>query len=188
MKQLYFMRHGQSEANAANVYGGAQPHIQLTSLGRQQAHLAGQDLIGKGIDLIVSSPLDRAVETARIVAVETGYPVAAVQTDERLHEIGVGKLTGQPDEGFVKGFAYLAAGTDPTAETPAQITSRVTAALKDLERSGADKTVLIVAHAGIGRTLRAILTGVTLADLAAITIPNAQSYELPLDHLKEAIA
>ena len=183
IKRLLFMRHGESEANAAHIYGGAQPHIQLTAVGRQQAEAAGRDLTGANIDTIIASPLDRAQDTAKIVAVAVGYPENLIVTDARLHEIDVGQLVGSPDEGFVVGYAHLAKGTDATAETPDEVMERVHSFITDVLPAYDNKVVLIVAHAGIARAFRALLTGVTLKSIAATNIPNAEAFDLPLDKL-----
>ena len=188
IKKMLFMRHGQSEANAKKVYAGSSPHVQLTQLGEQQAAAAGRDLIGHEVDAIVASPLDRAIQTAKIAAVEMGFVENLIITDERLHEINVGTLTGQHDDGFVTGYAHINSGQDATAETPADVLERVHSFLVDAAALYDNQVVLIVAHAGVARAFRAILTGVSLESIAGTTIPNAEPFELPLDKLDEVIA
>jgi broad specificity phosphatase PhoE len=187
MKTLYFMRHGQSETNAAHVYAGNTADIALTELGRQQAALGGHDLIGLKITKIYASPLVRAETTAEIVARELGYPTSDIVIDPRIAEIDVGSLTGQPDEGFGLGYAHIASGTDPDAETVGEVLNRVTSFLRDIAAVETE-TVLVVAHAGIGRVFRALLLGVTLESIAHTGLENAEPFELPLDLLHKVIA
>jgi broad specificity phosphatase PhoE len=188
MKQLLFMRHGESEMNARGLFGGAQPHIQLTALGRQQAELAGNEYLGTPIDIIVASNLDRAQDTAKLFAAGINFPIDKIKTDARLHEIDVGALTGQPDHGFGEGLKYLASRVDPTAETPEAVMARIKDFLVDfIPAVPADSTVLMVAHAGIARVMRSLLTPVPLLDIAETTIPNAEPFELPLTNLTDIL-
>jgi broad specificity phosphatase PhoE len=187
MKQLLFMRHGQSEANAKGVYAGINPTIQLTELGRAQAVAAGEVLKDQPVDVIIASPLDRAQATAKIVAGQIGYSEQLIITDQRLHEVDVGKLMGQPDHGFVEYLKEYRAGTNPAAETPEDVLDRLHSWLVDAAARYPDKVVLIVSHAGVGRALCAILTGVGLEAVATLDSPNAEAFELPLDNLDEVV-
>lgn len=65
---LYLIRHGQSEINAMPDMVGQKEDSQLTEKGRHQAKLLGQRLAkeGKKLDLVFSSPYDRALATAKI--------------------------------------------------------------------------------------------------------------------------
>lgn len=79
---IHLIRHGEVE-NPTNVVYANIPGFVLSEKGRTQARAAGQHLAGSGLRLIVASPLDRAVETARLIAAETD---AKVETDPRLTE------------------------------------------------------------------------------------------------------
>jgi len=187
IEHLYFVRHGQSTANAANVYAGQDSSVQLTDLGRQQAMDSGTAIKGLNIDLIISSDLDRAEETARIIAGQLGLPETAVKLDARLREINIGQLANQPDKGFAGYMRHVELGTDQTVETPEQAESRVRSFLSTLVQQGG-RTVLLVAHVGIGNVLQSVLIGTLLNILAGRDTPNAQPFELPLDRLKETTA
>ncbi len=80
--QIHLIRHGEVE-NPGNVVYANIPGYVLSEKGKGQAKAAGLHLAGSGLRLIVASPLDRAVETARLIASETG---ATVETDSRLTE------------------------------------------------------------------------------------------------------
>lgn len=146
MKRLYFIRHGLTEMNVQGVYSGS-TETPLTEVGRAQAKAAGQAAKDLGIDLIVSSPLSRAHETAKIIAKEIGYPVANIHLNEYLKERHFGELEGQkwsPD-------LDLDGITD--IETVDNLLERAKLALEWLETLPAD-TILVVAHGAIGRALR----------------------------------
>jgi broad specificity phosphatase PhoE len=89
--ELYFVRHGESEGNRDGIIQGRNPS-QLTDEGRNQAREAGAWFSGKTLDLILTSPLARALETAHIIAAETG--VTVVRPDADLTEIDTGIFSG----------------------------------------------------------------------------------------------
>ena len=64
---LYLARHGESDWNVANRFQGVTDRP-LTDRGRTQAEELAQEVAGKGIDAVYSSPLRRALDTAAIVA------------------------------------------------------------------------------------------------------------------------
>src|SRR5436309_1380376 len=68
MKKIYFVRHGESEANSLGLSAGSEFDTPLTNFGREQARKAGQELKDKKIELIIASPMERTVETATIIA------------------------------------------------------------------------------------------------------------------------
>ena len=81
MTHMLLVRHGQSEWNATGRWqGGADPD--LTELGRRQAfHAAAR--IGT-VDVIVASPLIRALETAQIISAQIGIGPVVVESERRL--------------------------------------------------------------------------------------------------------
>jgi broad specificity phosphatase PhoE len=79
---IHLIRHGEVE-NPGNVVYANIPGFVLSAKGRDQARSTGKHLARSGLGLIVASPLDRAVETARLIAAETG---AEIETDPRLTE------------------------------------------------------------------------------------------------------
>lgn len=90
---IYFIRHGQTDWNAEGRFQG-QCDIPLNDTGRAQAGRNGRALataIGAadGFDF-VSSPLQRASETMRILRRELGLDPTDFRTDARLVEINVG--------------------------------------------------------------------------------------------------
>ena len=87
MMDVYVVRHGESEANLAQVHSGW-AQINLTEQGRQDAAMAGRLLKGISFDRIYSSDLIRAVQTAQI-AIPGCEPVQL----ECLREINTGTLT-----------------------------------------------------------------------------------------------
>ena len=87
---IYIIRHGQTELNNRQVLQGRSDHP-LNAQGIAQAKAAASGLRDRGIifDRVFSSPLIRAVQTARIVA-----PGVSVETDDRLIEMDYGPYEG----------------------------------------------------------------------------------------------
>lgn len=87
---IYIIRHGQTELNSRQVLQGRSDHP-LNETGRHQAEKAAESLCRQGVVFrkVYSSPLIRAVETARILA-----PGVAVETDDRLLEMDYGPYEG----------------------------------------------------------------------------------------------
>jgi broad specificity phosphatase PhoE len=93
--KLYFVRHGESEANTRHVISNHESHFGLTELGRQQADSLVKKLRDIPIDVIFSSPILRAKETADIVS-RSFY--LTYQVTEALREYSCGYLEGKSDE------------------------------------------------------------------------------------------
>src|SRR5436309_12860545 len=78
---LLLVRHAQSEGNAA--VPGAAIDCPLTDRGRRQAAAAAKKLVATGIDLVLSSPYSRALQTAEIIRAAANVPAEIVPL---LHE------------------------------------------------------------------------------------------------------
>ncbi len=91
-KELIFARHGQSEANAANIFQGIHD-TPLTELGRTQASELAESLRGKKISKVICSDLKRAHETAQIVAKE--LEISDIEVTAELREMDFGELNGK---------------------------------------------------------------------------------------------
>lgn len=95
---IYFIRHGESEANVKGVFAGQREDSSLTKKGQKQAIETAHNIKEKGlhIDRVISSPLKRAVETACIISNEIGFDVSKIGIDARITEYDMGSLTGTP--------------------------------------------------------------------------------------------
>ena len=172
----YFLRHGQSQANADGVLAG-QLNSPLTSLGRDQAHLEGQRLQSSGahFDIIISSPLTRAHDTAIIVAKALSYPLNDIVVDSRLVERNVGPLEGRPSTLLADAIRSGMVGI----ETNSDMAARCQAVLNSLRGQYGNKSVLIVAHAGVGEAMRTLGRPIdTATDQSGLSIPNAVTFQL----------
>lgn len=158
MKDFYFIRHGETVANAEGIYGDID--TQLTDKGRKQALETSKSLQGIDIDCVYSSPIERSAETAQIVVDAIGFPKDEIIYDDDLKERDTGDLTGKHilEEGHIM---HIKAGHK--METLEEMFER---ASRFLERIEEDKSqhILVVSHSGFGAVLRAARQGKTWKD------------------------
>jgi broad specificity phosphatase PhoE len=92
---IYFIRHGQSEFNAAHNAGDSDPMIfdaPLTDKGRKQAEEAKALVADLGIKQVITSPLTRAIQTALCIFDKIApITVAAQHRELLLHSCDVGR-------------------------------------------------------------------------------------------------
>ena len=93
--QLYFVRHGESDANLQHVISNRESPFHLSQQGREQAGRLAEELKGIPFTAIYASPVLRARETAEILAEALGQPV---QVTEALREYDCGVLEERSDE------------------------------------------------------------------------------------------
>lgn len=173
---LYFIRHGQSEANLINVFAGRSSDSPLTELGRQQALLAAQQLKNTPVDRIICSPLTRAHTTAQIIAEH--LDVSDLSIDERILEYETGWYTGKSEEGVTSLMLTSCEG----AEDPQAFQDRVLSFMRQYKDS--DEVILVVCHAGVFEMLEATKQGLEPKLFTdAANVPNATPIELDLSWL-----
>lgn len=178
MKTLYFVRHGQSEANAAGITAGGGMDVGLTRDGMEQASSTARLLKDKGIQLIVSSPQKRAYHTAYIIAKALGYDTEKILTNSQFVERHLGDMTGLPHD-QVRNF-FDTGATPPGGESSQQLHDRVLAGLEWLKTLPADK-ILLVSHGGPGRMIRTIYRNEKPSSINSLgRIGNAEILELSL--------
>lgn len=147
MKHLYFCRHGLSELNKAGLWAGS-TETPLTSEGREQAKLAGKHARGLGIDHIIASPMERAYETAQIIAGEIGLSISAIELNKLLVERHLGILENTPYDPTLNVDDLI-----EEVETLIDLEARVKKALRYIKSLPHD-TILVVSHGATGRMFR----------------------------------
>ena len=93
--RLYFVRHGESEANTLRVISNRGSQYGLTALGKQQAVMLAERLKDIPITALFTSPILRARETAEILSRSFHLPY---QITEALREYDCGLLEEKSDE------------------------------------------------------------------------------------------
>jgi len=96
-KTVYFVRHGESEGNGKGVYQF--PHSPLTEKGRAQVELVAKRLKSIPFDIVISSTLHRAKETAVIITKHTGHDIVYSELFQEVRRPSVimGKSIEDPE-------------------------------------------------------------------------------------------
>ncbi|MEP6842522.1 MAG: histidine phosphatase family protein [Pseudolysinimonas sp.] len=148
-----FIRHGQTDWNRDDKLQGSSD-IPLNSEGREQAHQAAGILADGGWEVVVSSPLKRARETAQIIARDLGLELGP--SYPALVERGYGPLEGQSSSETIARWPHR---DYPGAESLDSVVSRGLAGLAKIANDFRDRDVVIVAHGTIIRYTLAALAG-----------------------------
>jgi ribonuclease H / adenosylcobalamin/alpha-ribazole phosphatase len=172
---VMLLRHGQTQLSVERRYVGAWD-VPLTPIGQRQAEAAGRRLSAVGLEAIVTSPLQRARQTADAVSAACGG--LAVTVDEGLRETNFGKWEGMTFAEVQQGWpaemsAWLADPTvpPPAGESFAAVSDRVTGALGRLLDQYPQRRVLVVSH----------VTPIKTLVVAALLAPSAAMYRMHLD-------
>ena len=163
--RLFLVRHGATSATEEGRFSGS-TGVELSEQGRWQAARLGERLAQQNITAVYSSPLSRALETARIAAGHCGLvPV----TRDGLREIGHGHWEGMKRDEVEEAFAaeYAAWEVDPFTFAPAggesgvAVLARALPAIRDIVSAHAGQQVLVVSHKA---TLRLVLSSLLAFD------------------------
>ncbi len=133
--------------NPNKLIYGSQPGFPLSAMGRDQVQEAAEFLSDIHIDLVISSPLERAIETATIVAESKNIPVI---TNSLLGETGLGKIEGViTREEYIAQLAKHQAAQiaeEEGMESPSNIQARMRTAFDQAIQQHPDANILFVSH------------------------------------------
>lgn len=96
MAILVLVRHGRTAANVGGLLAGWTPGVGLDERGAEQVERVGRRLAATPVVAVVSSPLQRCVETADAIAAAQQGQAPARHTDEEIGECHYGAWTGRP--------------------------------------------------------------------------------------------
>ena len=99
--KIYLVRHGETEWNRTNRFQGISD-ISLNARGKAQAEALAQALKDEPIDVVYSSPLTRARETAQ--AIRQFHPSSRYFEEEGLKEMDLGDFEGMAASGWAKQY------------------------------------------------------------------------------------
>ena len=151
--QVVAVRHGETEWSASGRHTG-RTDVPLTDNGRHQAALVNARLVGVEWALVLTSPLQRAVETCRLAGLG-----AQAQPDPDLEEWDYGAYEGltTADIHAERPDWWLFADGCPGGEQPADVGARVDRVLERCRQAGGD--VALFAHGHVLRVLGARWAG-----------------------------
>jgi alpha-ribazole phosphatase/probable phosphoglycerate mutase len=175
---ILLARHGESDWNRDRRWQGHADRS-LTERGRQQAQALAERLRDIRLDAIYASDLERARETARVVAEPRGMTVNELPA---LREVDVGSWSGltrdEAKERYPADFARWAEGGAGwrDGETYEEMSTRVLTAVGEIVDRHSDGRVLIVAHGGPIRAVHAAALGMDVHEYRRLrpVEPNAR--------------
>jgi len=150
---IYLIRHGETDWNVLGKLQG-QEDVELNISGRKQASELARYFETEILDVIVSSPLKRAYETARIITDKKS--VSAIQVVDQLVERSYGDAEGLlPEERLIQ----FPNGIVPGQEDFELLRIRAMNALEKIATDFHGKKILVVSHGGIIYTILYSLLG-----------------------------
>ena len=174
---LLFIRHGQTIWNVEHRLPGQLPGNELTDTGREQAKRLAQALKVLPLSAIISSPLERAIETAKYLA--QGRDLT-IQLEPDLMDIELGHWSGQNrDELCERDPVWRAFLRNPLVapedvETFPEVEQRAVAAVERwLKKESTGAYLAFVTHADVIKLLIAHYIGLAAERTRALVIENA---------------
>lgn len=170
MTLITLVRHGQTDWNLSRRIQGS-TDIPLNETGRADAHAAAERLATGTHHAVYSSPLQRARETAAIIAERLALPLEAPVPDVREREFGEGE--GMLVEEYIAAYGDWHAEV-PGAETLEAVGQRAIEAIHRIAResrrrsSPAAESVIVVAHGGVIRAVIDHVSGGTLPPVGEV--------------------
>jgi probable phosphomutase (TIGR03848 family) len=176
---VLLLRHGRTTANAAGVLAGWTPGVQLDDAGAAQVAAVGERLAKVPLTAVVSSPLERCVQTSDAVAQGRDLQV---QTDDRLGEARYGDWTGRTIKELSKEPLWKVVQQHPSAavfpgdegEGLAQTQARAVAAVRAWNATlGPDAVWLACSHGDVIKAILADALGLHLDQFQRIVVDPA---------------
>lgn len=167
---LYVARHGQTQWNLENKVCG-RTDLPLTGVGIAQAEALAEKTAGLRVDVILSSPMLRAIQTAKPTADRFGLPVLV---DARLIEQDYGIYEGvdRGDPGFLANKRQFAVRY-PGGESMMDVAARVYSLIDELREKYRDQNVLLFCHGGVCRLIRTYFEDMTNEEFFRYSEENA---------------
>ncbi|MBK4346886.1 histidine phosphatase family protein [Lacisediminihabitans changchengi] len=168
MTLLYLVRHGQTDWNLQRRIQGS-TDIPLNDTGRDQARRAGRLLARRHWDVLASSPLSRAYETAEIIGAEIGlgsFGPAEIEIEPDLVERAYGDAEGLSGEELDRRFPDDT--PVPGRERRTDVAARAIAALVTLGERHPGAGIVVVTHGGV---IRSVMNAVAPGALAHSGVP-----------------
>lgn len=178
MTTVLFIRHGRTQANVDGILAGWTPGVTLDDKGREQAQALGLRLAPLTLAAIVTSPLERTVETAdtMLIAARIDPPR---RVDERLGECHYGDWTGAKLKSLTKESMWQVVQSHPSAavfpgangESMAQMQHRAVSAVREWNNTLGDSAVYaVVSHGDVIKACLADALGMHLDQFQRIAV------------------
>lgn len=176
MKKIFLVRHGESEWNILKKVQG-QKNIPLTKNGIYQAHLIGNRLKNEKIDIIYSSHLDRAKDTANIIGEIINTNII---TKKELQEINFGIWEGMSQADINKNYNkdFILWRKEPEklkigeVETLENLQIRSMRCINNIIKNDLSENIVVVSHSATLKTIILGLLNMNLCHFKNLTLNN----------------
>lgn len=181
--RLLFIRHASHDL-VNRVLVGRKPDVPISAAGIEEAHRAAARLAEMGITRVHTSPRQRAVETAGIIARVARVPM---QISFALDEIDVGTWTGLSFEELAKEQSWSfwnmlrSLARPPEGESMREVQERIVPYLARLHAAYPGGRIALVSHAEVIRTAILHCDGLSLDAYAEVKVPPAEVIGLIVD-------
>jgi len=185
----FVILHGQTDFDAeGRIIGNSDPVLNDT--GREQAGEAGANLQNKGIDMILSSPQKRTMETAEIIAKSLGIDEIKITKGLKLYERAFGDLEGKliSEVDMFALSSWFGNAATPNGETVKETANRVIAYMNNMVKIFRTKTMLLIVPEHVLRVLYWFFTGLPEPGRErSIEVSNCKIYEFDTDDIPPEI-
>ena len=171
MARLFLLRHAHSVANEKGILAGRAPNISLSKTGFKEREKLAERLADVKFDQVISSPLQRCIETISIFHSEP-------EIISEFQEVDYGDWTGKRMRGLARKKAWQeihknpASVRFPNGETLPEVQTRALLGL-DLHVDQRKKNILISTHADVVKVILLHALGTHLNNIDKIQISNA---------------
>jgi probable phosphomutase (TIGR03848 family) len=162
MTTFLLLRHAHSVANKAGILAGQLEGIGLSKDGIAQVNKLTSSFENLKIDRIISSPMQRCLETVEGIARSKRKRISI---DERLIEMNYGSWSGKKLSKLSRMKEWKVIQTKPSAfrfpqgESFKELEERIESLLKDLSRKYPKETILIITHGDIVKIAASLSVG-----------------------------
>lgn len=152
MTTTFFLVRHAAHDRVGTVLCGRMPGVTLGSIGRSQAEQLARRFARENVACIRTSPLDRAVETARPIATCLGRPL---EICEAINEIDFGRWSGTSFENLNQDPRWMSwnsarsSNRPPEGEAMIEAQARIIGAMEELRSLYAGRSVVLVSHSDV---------------------------------------
>ena len=152
--KIYVIRHGQTVWNAKGIIQGHSQN-RLSKTGKAQVEESALKLKNEKIDLIISSPLMRTMQTANIM---NQYHGVKIIKNEKIIENHQGIFTGRKKSDLTQKELEqkLKMSKDAKMETMEEVEARTRKFMDEIKHKYSDKTLLVVTHNIVASAIESI--------------------------------
>lgn len=187
MIRILLIRHGDTDLTGRVLYG-RMPGVHLSAEGYRQARALAESIVARyQVDQLISSPLERATETARQLSDALGLPIT---THEGIIELDYGAWLGKSFDDIRESSQWQHYNRlrsllgPPEGELMLQVQTRAWTALREMMEPYADAetaTLAIVSHGDVIRSLLVLLLGMPLDYIHRLEVSPASVSEILFD-------